>query len=893
MVQLLEALVRGIEQIDPRMLCSILLLSSDGQRLGRGIAPSLPDFYNAATDGVPIGIGAGSCGTAAFTGQPVIVADIANHPYWVALTPLAAQAGLAACWSQPILSSSGQVLGTLGIYHRTLHTQSAADTVLIEQAARLASIAIEKCRSADQLIASEQRFRRLTNMSSDFYWESDSAHRLTQRTQSQREMAEAVFQQSEFVGQLRWEVPHRTPDAAGWLAHRALLQAHLPFRHFEISRNGLHGVIHHVSVCGDPIFNASGEFTGYQGVGRDTTEQSLALEAIQASNAFSVSILDSVAASVAVIDRAGMILRVNQSWLNFARDNSLEPGQLPAGTSVGSNYFSVCGDCQQTTCKSDRAIRCGLQQVLDGSLPVFSVEYPCHSPTRQHWFMMNVAPLGPQAQYGLVISHTDISHIKVTQEQLRIAAVAFESEEPTLIANKKGVVLQVNRAFVVSTGYAAEDIVGQTPHMLQSGRHGKAFYRSMWRTIKRSGGWQGEIWDKRKNGEIYPKWLTISAVKTEDGVVTHYVGTHQDSTERKRATERIHELAFFDQLTGLPNRTLLLDRLRQAMTASARSASFGSLLFIDLDHFKTLNDTLGHDIGDRLLKQVAQRLQSCMREVDTVARLGGDEFVVILADLSVNAVEAATDTEAVAAKILATLSLPYPLGEGQHNSSASIGITLFQSPRASIDDLMKQADLAMYRAKDAGRNAMRFFDPSMETEVVKRVAMEKDLRHAVAARQFVLHYQAQVEGAGQVTGAEVLVRWLHPERGLVPPTDFIPMAEETGLILPLGNWILETACRQLENWGHVPGMAHLTLAVNVSALQFAQTDFVEQVMAIVQRTGANPRCLKLELTESLLVGNVTDMIDKMVSLKGQGVGFSLDDFGTGYSSLAYLSRLPL
>ncbi len=752
---LLETLVRGIEQIDPSMRCSILLLSADGQRLGRGIAPSLPDFYNAATDGIQIGLGAGSCGTAAFTGQPVIVEDIASHPYWAALTSIAAQAGLGACWSQPIIASGGEVLGTLGVYHDRPHRQSAADKALIEQAAHLASIAIEKRRSADQLIHSEQRFRKLTEMSSDFYWESDCDHRISQRTQSKRELADARFEPAAIIGQLRWEVPHCTPDATGWLAHRALLEAHMPFRDFEISRSGAGGTVHHVSICGDPIFNASGEFTGYRGVGSDITER-------------------------------------HQSAM-----------------------------------------------------------------------------------------------------QLRVAAAAFESEVPTMVADHRGVVLRVNRAFVASTGYAPEEIVGQNPDMLQSGRHDKAFYRLMWRSIKRTGVWQGEIWDRRKNGEVYPKWLTISAVRTDDGIVTHYIGTHQDNTERLRATEKIRELAFFDQLTGLSNRTVLLDRLGQAMTGSGRSASFGALLFIDLDHFKTLNDTQGHDMGDRLLKQVAQRLQSCMREGDTVARLGGDDFVVILAGLNSNEVDAATDTEAVATKIIATLGLPYQLGEAPHSSTCSIGASLFQGHRASIDDVMRQADLAMYRAKDAGRNAMRFFDPIMETVVVKRVAMERDLREAVAAKQFVLHYQAQVQGHGLITGAEVLVRWLHPERGMVVPADFIPLAEETGVILPLGNWVLEAACIQLAKWRHDPGMEHLTLAVNVSALQFAQADFVQQVMAIVGSTGANPQRLKLELTESLLVGAMTDIIEKMFSLKGQGLGFALDDFGTGFSSLSYLSRLPL
>jgi diguanylate cyclase (GGDEF)-like protein/PAS domain S-box-containing protein len=389
------------------------------------------------------------------------------------------------------------------------------------------------------------------------------------------------------------------------------------------------------------------------------------------------------------------------------------------------------------------------------------------------------------------------------------------------------------------------------------------------------------------------RWLETLAVPMQDRGLPAHLAVTRDVTERKLAEQKINALAFYDQLTGLPNRTLLADRLKQTLTASSRSGICCALLFIDLDHFKTLNDTQGHDIGDMQLKQVAARLSACVREGDTVARVGGDEFVVILAGLSKSEIEAATDTEVVATKILAALNLPYPLGELVHSSSASIGATLFRGTRASIDDLMKQADMAMYRAKDAGRNAVRFFDPSMETAVVKRVAMEKDLRLAVADKQFVLHYQAQVEGAGDVTGAEVLVRWHHPQQGMVSPADFIPLAEETGVILALGHWVLETACSQLKKWARMPSMKHLTLAVNVSALQFAQSDFVEQVMAVVQRSGANPQRLKLELTESLLVGNVGEIIEKMESLKSSGIGFSLDDFGTGYSSLAYLSRLPL
>jgi len=317
------------------------------------------------------------------------------------------------------------------------------------------------------------------------------------------------------------------------------------------------------------------------------------------------------------------------------------------------------------------------------------------------------------------------------------------------------------------------------------------------------------------------------------------------------------------------------------------------LLFIDLDNFKTLNDTLGHDKGDLLLEQVAQRLSTCVREGDTVARLGGDEFVVVLTGLSTSERDAASSAEGVADKILAVLKQIYRLGDIAHQSTASIGVTLFRGQLATVDDLMKQADLAMYKSKESGRNAAHFFDPHMESVVKERAALQSDLRLALEEQQLVLHYQAQVVGNGCVTGAEVLVRWLHPLRGMVSPAEFIPLAEETGLILPLGHWVLETACRQLAKWASRPAMAHLKLAVNVSARQINQDDFVDEVLTILRETGADPLLLKLELTESLLVNNVEQIIEKMLALKNRGVSFSLDDFGTGYSSLSYLKRLPL
>lgn len=482
---------------------------------------------------------------------------------------------------------------------------------------------------------------------------------------------------------------------------------------------------------------------------------------------------------------------------------------------------------------------------------------------------------------------------KKAAEQLLIAAAAFEAQEGMLVTDANGVVLRINKAFTATTGFTTEDIVGKTPRVLQSGRHDAEFYRQMWATIAQTGNWQGEIWDRHKSGKVYPKWLNISTVRNTEGQVTNYIGTHYDLTERKRAEEKINALAFYDQLTELPNRTLMVEHLGRAMAASLRSGSYGALLFIDLDNFKTLNDTQGHDMGDLLLKQVAIRLKKCVRGEDTVARQGGDEFVVLLPDLGQLDKEVATKAEAIAEKILTELSQSYQVGHLLHHSTASIGVTLFKGNGASVDDLMKQADLAMYRAKASGRNVVRFFDPAMEAIVKVRAEMEDDLRQAIEQRQFLLHYQPQVLDDGRITGAEVLVRWEHPTRGMVSPADFIPLAEETDLILPLGKWVLEAACNKLAAWATQPDMAAMTIAVNVSAKQFRQRDFVEQVLSIVAQSGANPHRLKIELTESLLVDNVEETIEKMHRLKGRGIGFSLDDFGTGYSSLSYLKRLPL
>jgi diguanylate cyclase (GGDEF)-like protein/PAS domain S-box-containing protein len=485
------------------------------------------------------------------------------------------------------------------------------------------------------------------------------------------------------------------------------------------------------------------------------------------------------------------------------------------------------------------------------------------------------------------------AELVIANKELSIAAAAFESQIGIMVTDANNTILRVNTAFTEITGYTAEEVVGQTPAILNSGHQDKVFYEVMWEALSRTALWEGEIWNRRKNGEVCIQYLTIKALKDANGDITNFVATLLDITQRKAADEEIKNLAFYDPLTHLPNRRLLTDRLKQALITFTRRGKCGAVLLLDIDNFKTLNDTLGHDVGDLLLQQVAKRLTRCIREGDTAARIGGDEFVVLLEGLSEQSFVAASQSEVIAEKISYSVNQLYQLGEFEYRSSASLGITLFNDNEAELDSLLKQADIAMYQAKNDGRNAIRFYDPKMQEAITIRARMEKDLRNAIENNAFQLYYQIQVNSTGQALGAEVLIRWMHPQRGMISPLNFIPLAEETGLILPIGQWVLDTTCVQLKIWQKKSLTRDLVLAVNVSAMQFHQDDFVEQVLATVARHDINPTRLKLELTESMLVENIDGIIYKMEALSQIGISFSLDDFGTGYSSLQYLKKLPI
>ena len=523
------------------------------------------------------------------------------------------------------------------------------------------------------------------------------------------------------------------------------------------------------------------------------------------------------------------------------------------------------------------------------------------------WRLPSFLPNGPLAlvllMFGLLgcaASTVWTLHRRAQEQALqdalrRTQAILDNMVDGVITIDQQGVIASFSKAASRIFGYQASEVMGRNVSMLMPEPH-RSHHDGYLRHYETTGEARvinigRDVEGRRKDGSTFPMHLSVS--QTHQLGERVFIGLVQDISQRRRAEEEIHRLAFYDPLTGLPNRRLLMDRLHLALAGSTRSGRHGAVMFLDLDNFKTLNDTQGHDMGDLLLQQVATRLHTCVREHDTVARLGGDEFVVLLESLSMRTAEAAAQVEAVATKILRGLGQPYRLGELAHRSTPSIGIVLFLRDAVSMEDLLKMADVAMYQAKAAGRNTTCFYDPAMQAAVAARAAMEADMRQSLRDQDFLLHYQPQVDRLGELVGAEALLRWQHPERGLVSPGAFIPLAEDSGLIGPLGTWVLEAACAQLVRWAAQPAMAHCAVAVNVSAQQLAEPGFVDLVVTTLTRSGARPDRLKLELTESMLANDVEAVIEKMHALKALGVGFSLDDFGTGYSSLSYLKRLPL
>jgi len=472
---------------------------------------------------------------------------------------------------------------------------------------------------------------------------------------------------------------------------------------------------------------------------------------------------------------------------------------------------------------------------------------------------------------------------------LQLAAKVFErSVEGIMITDRDNQIISVNHAFCEITGYPATEVVGKNPRMLASGQHDTSFFREMWRELAEFGHWQGEVWNRRKNGEVFPQWLTISVDRDEHSEIVHYIGGFVDISQKKYDQERIERLAYYDPLTDLPNRVLLRDRLTRVLASAQRNNRSAALLMLDLDRFKNINDSLGHNVGDTVLQAVATRLRTCVREADTVARLGGDEYIVVMADIN-----DAQDVAAAAKKILEVFALPVIVSGKELGVTLSIGISVFPDDGADEQTLMKNADSAVYSAKQAGRNTYQFYTPDMNACTLETLMMENALRRALERQEFRLHFQPQIDlRDGKIIGAEALIRWMHPERGLIPPVDFISIAEDSGLILPIGEWVLLEACRNLKIWQDA-GFTTLTVAVNLSAVQFHQERLTELIDTIGREIGVDMQHVELELTESMIMHNAEETISSMHAMKALNLKLSIDDFGTGYSSLSYLKRFPI
>lgn len=618
---------------------------------------------------------------------------------------------------------------------------------------------------------------------------------------------------------------------------------------------------------------AGNKLCGYALLSRDISETVLAEDA-QRTLARAV---EQSSVSIVITDCDGIIEYVNPRFTETTGYTITEVLRIKAGVQrSGETSAEVYHDLWSTITKGDEWTGILRNRRKNGE---------------PYWDMVRILPV--QDTTGrithFVSLQEDITERKENEERLRLWATVFaNSSEAIMITDANSRILSVNNAFVRISGYMAEEVVGNTPKMLASGRHDAEFFRQMWQDLQVINRWEGEIWDRRKNGDIYPKWLEINKVRNNKGETTHYVGIFSDITERKAAQKEIEYLAHHDSLTGLPNRVLLGDRLNRMMARAKRHKTHIALLFLDIDHFKTINDSLGHPIGDKLLQAVTARIQKCVRQMDTISRHGGDEFVVALDDISTP-----VSAEIVARKILEATRTPFLIGNQTLHATLSIGISFYPDDGSDLDTLLKHADTAMYHAKDAGRNTFCLFTDSMNAMAQERLLIHNQIHGAVGRDEFFLHYQPQIDcNSGSIIGVEALLRWNNPTLGLVSPSRFIPIIESSGEIINIGGWVLHQACRQAQAW-HKDGMNNLRIAVNISALQLLHVDFLNLIESALSETYIDPALLELEITESTLIQDVESTLEAVHHLKKAGVKIAIDDFGTGYSSLAYLKRFAV
>jgi len=750
---ILAAIVRGVEQEKPEMLCSILLLDDAGNHLLTGAAPSLPDFFNKAIHGIEIGLGVGSCGTAAFINERVIVDDIQTHPYWTLYKELANKAALGACWSQPIRSTQGKVLGTFAIYHHGVHQPTAANIALIEQAASLASITIEKTQANLALKASDEQMQRVLAGAELGFWD--------------------------------WNIVTN-----------------------KVDRNEQWATM-----------------LGY-------TQQE--------------------------------IKKTTNQWADFVHPED-----------------------------RDKAWQ-SINDVLEGRSNTHSLEYRMLTKEGHYRWIHDQANVMKRSANGKPLrmsgTHNDITNRKIAEEKLKFAASVFtHARESIIITDTAGIIIDVNDTFTTLTGYSREETIGQNPRILKSGKQSLTFYTDMWQTLVKEGYWSGEVWNRRKNGQLYAEIKTISAVRDEYGITTHYVALGNDITTMKEYQNQLEHTVHYDLLTSLPNRVLLADRLSQAMLHCSRHKQSLAVVFLDLDGFKQVNDAHGHDVGDKLLIALSSLMKEALREGDSLARIGGDEFVAVLTDL-----KTVEDCDPVLERLLLAASEPVTIADTVLNVSTSIGVTLYPQDNVDADQLMRHADQAMYVAKKSGKNRYHLFDTAQDDAIKEQRESLEAIRTALNNHQFVIYYQPKVNmKSGTVIGVEALIRWQHPKRGLLNPMEFLPVIENNPMNIELGEWVIDSALNQISQWNKEGLYLTVSTSVNIAAVQLQQPDFTQKLTSLLAaHPDVDPSYLELEVLETSALANVQHFATIMNACMALGVKFSLDDFGTGYSSLTYLRRLP-
>lgn len=751
--EVLKEIVLGVEGENPDMLCSILLLDDEGKHLLIGAGPSLPDFYNDAIHGMEIGLGAGSCGTSAFTGKRVIVDNTQTHPYWVAFKALALNAELMSCWSEPIFSSKGKILGTFAIYHHFPHQPTEVDMSLIEQSACLASIAIEKTQANIALKLSDEQMKRA--------------------------LAGA--------------------DLGSW------------------DWNIVTGKVEINERCAMML--------GY------TLEE---------------------------------VKHTRNQWRNLVHPEDRDKAQQ------------------------------SIDDVLENRLKNHDIEYRMLTKKDDYIWIHDQGSVMQRDSDGKALrmsgTHSDITSRKLADEKIKLASSVFtHARESIAITDTTGSIIDINNTFMMTTGYSREELIGQNPRILQSGRQLPEFYTGMWKALLEQGYWTGELWNRRKNGEVYAEIKTISAVQDEQGNTTHYVALGNDITSMKEHQDQLEHIAHYDVLTQLPNRSLLADRLSQAMLQCNRHEKSLAVAFLDLDGFKAVNDANGHDVGDELLIALSLRMQGALRENDSLSRIGGDEFVAVLTDLVT-----VEDCEPVLERLLLAASEPITIDGIILNVSASIGVTLYPQDNVDGDQLMRHADQAMYAAKGSGKNRYHLFDITQDDAIRTQRENLKAIRSALDNNQFMLHYQPKVNmRTGVVVGFEALIRWEHPERGLIMPLQFLPHVENNPMSIEVGEWVIDAVLTQISQWQSMNLNLPLSISVNICAMQLQRSDFTQRLTTLLAaHPDIEPSYLEIEVLETSALEDIKHVTTTMNDCKALGVSFALDDFGTGYSSLTYLRRLP-